>query len=132
MRLVISLFIGIWALAGAAYAIVIINPPAGSPSSLAVFAPAVVLSAALLTYAIKRRRERQTASAESDSIERGLASRAQAATMIDALVGGCALAVALIFAQSFPATAAVFLLIAAMVIDFWIRYAVLLRTLKSA
>lgn len=101
----------------------------GNVPVLAFFSPALVLTAAAITLVLKRRAAQRTGSTRPDSVERQLATRAGAAAMIDGVIAGCALGLWMLFASSTPAALAVFVLVAAIVVDFWIRYGLLLRSL---
>jgi hypothetical protein len=125
----ILFIVGIWAASGAVYIAVFSTGAQGHVPALAFFAPALVLTAAAITFVLKGRRARRTGSTRRDSVEAQLVTRAQAGAMIDGLIAGCALGLWMLFARSTPAALAVFALVAAIVVDFWIRYGLLLRSL---
>ncbi|MBW4032489.1 MAG: hypothetical protein HIU88_07465 [Acidobacteria bacterium] len=133
MKKQLILIVGIWALIGVADVIAtdVSGENEPGPSIFAVVAPLIVVAGGLGAYAIKRRREAHTRSSEHDSVERSLAERARSATMIDGLILGLAAGAIALFAHGLPAALWIFVAVACTVIDFWVRYAVLLRQARS-
>ena len=85
----------------------------------------IVFGAGISALIVRRRAERNDLSREPDSVERIAATEAQAKTFIDAVVLGTILGCALIIWDVIPASVAVIGLVVVLVIDFYVRFAVL-------
>jgi purine-cytosine permease-like protein len=93
---------------------------------------AIIIGAALLTNFFKRRHQQRALTYESDSFERQMADAAQGKVMVDALVVGIALGVAAVIVTTVPPAVPVFTLVIFIAVDFWVRYAILLRSARTA
>ena len=133
MKARIAIILGAWALLAGAFAVVRTFVPSGASNSiaLAIVASLVVIASGLTSFALKRRQQKATRSAEPDSIETDIARRMQAAAMIDTLVVGCALGTVLLFSPGLPPAVGVFALVVFSVADFWIRFAVATRNRRD-
>lgn len=87
---------------------------------------ALIVAAALGSYAIRRARERRTGAGAESGIEVHRARRAQAGAFFDAVLAGIAIAAVLLLTNAMVSAPTVLIVLsAALVCDFWIRYLVL-------
>jgi hypothetical protein len=129
----IAIILGAWAFLAGTFAALQSFVPSGASISiaLAIVASLVVVASGLTSFALKRRQQKETRSAEPDSIETDIARRMQAVAMIDTLVVGCALGAVLLFSPGLPPAVGVFALVVFSVADFWIRFAVATRNRRN-
>jgi hypothetical protein len=83
----------------------------------------VVIAAGIGSLLIRRRRERRDLSMEPDSVERQAMIEAQAGAFRDSLVVGVALGAAMLFWNPWPASLAILVLLAVLLVDFNVRFA---------
>ncbi|MEO7123810.1 MAG: hypothetical protein ABI400_11970 [Lacisediminihabitans sp.] len=112
---------------GVADAIATALPPAAASLVFPIVSPIVVIGTGLSVMALKRAREKRDRSAAPEGVERGLATVAQSKVMIDGIIVALALAVILLFVKPASASVALYLLVIFVLVDFWVRYTVLLR-----
>lgn len=97
----------------------------------AVVTGLAVFAAGIAAMVLKRRRHGRDRSRELDSVERVTADSAQARVFVDAIIAGTVLGCALVFWPLFPAPVAVLGLVALLVVDFYVRFALLTRRAGS-
>lgn len=105
-------------------------PTGSQPLFRAVTSGVLVLAAGFAAFSLRRRYERQTLSAAPDSVEAELVRRAQAGTMIDTLLVGLALALVFLVSHNLGGMMGVLLLVVIVLVDYSIRYSLLLRRTK--
>jgi hypothetical protein len=134
VKIQVALILGAWALAGLVFSVArVLFPSSLSAAPFQASAAAlIVLGAASLSFWLKRRVQKRTRSAAPDSAETRLATKAQAASMVDGLIVGSLLGLLLLLQPGIPAALMVFALVAIVVADFQVRYAIALRQEKRA
>ena len=90
-----------------------------------------VFAAGVAAVILKRKTQRRDRSREVDSVERISADSAQARVFVDAIIAGTVLGCALVFWPVFPAPVAVLGLVVVLIVDFYIRFALLKRRAGS-
>lgn len=100
-------------------------------STIVIFA--IGLCGGLTIVALRKRKEKRELSAEPDSVEAHAAQVAQAKVFVDGVVGGVVLAgVWGVLGGAINPGLPLFVFIALLVIDFWIRFAAIKRRLAAA
>jgi F0F1-type ATP synthase assembly protein I len=125
-------FVGI-AVAALGFSVALVTALNPNPAGSSVFltaGPIVVLSAAAVAFLTKRSREKRNLTASSEGIERELARTAQSRVMIDGTIVGLALGLLLLVLKASPASIGVFSLVVFMLLDFYVRFLILLRRAK--
>ena len=133
MKHLAILVAGVLATTGAIYVIAAtISGGRGAATSPFVYlGPAIVVVAGLTAGALRRRAESRNRTAEPDSVEWLLASRARAASVTDGIIFSLALGVLLLIVPSIPGALGLFLAVIATVADFYIRNALLQRRARA-
>ena len=111
--------------------VTVLYPISTGSSALLLVVPLVVMGTAAAAYVTKRSREKRELTSSSDGIERELALTAQSRVMVDAIIVGLAIGLLLLFVKTLPAPVGVFSLVIFMLVDFWVRFSILLRRAKG-
>lgn len=107
-----------------------LDPNSTGSSVFLIVGPLVVIAAASAAFVTKRSREKRELTSSSEGIERELAFMAQSRVMIDGIIVGLGLGLLLLFLKTAPAPVGVFLLVVFMLVDFYVRFSILLRCAK--
>lgn len=105
-----------------------------SGTHLNVFAyigPAIVIGAGLGSYGLRRRREKRERTDAADSVEAMVGERARAGAMVDGLVFTLVAGLLLLVDRDVLAPLLVYVAVIATVVDYNIRYGIILRRTRS-